>query len=392
MSRVKRSADRDEVELIRPHVARGEAVAWTTRIDPRALGEVNNPRLACAPAPPVVEVAIEERIAYIACAALLLVGFSLLVAQKARQVARHAEGLARPRPLIPWGLDAAYGPRGPGAHGGGRVAAVLGRALCRDGLALVRDGAHLVPPARMETKAARTGALASGVGRRGFCAPPAPADAWLDASTRRGGALFAAALACAGALIVLASRFSSYAAYLVLFDSAVLVPLFGTGRLRNLPAHPVHGPSAALRRIAEQLRKRLDVRILAWGRLPEGGNDFDELRLLCAPKLPRRGFVGIEVGVVGVTGLGGAIALPEVLVRVIDASPCHEAFRTRLPRARWVRGRKSDERVTSLSPRLPTLAMTAALAARLIECAVDDGRQQGSAPPARWFNRGARRR
>ena len=86
---------------------------------------------------------------------------------------------------------------------------------------------------------------------------------------------------------------------------------------------------------------------------------------------------------VGVTGLGGAIALPEVLVRVIDASPCHEAFRTRLPRARWVRGRKSDERVTSLSPRLPTLAMTAALAARLIECALDDGRQLGAPPPAR---------
>ena len=188
VSRVKRSADRDEVELIRPHVARGEAVAWTTRIDPRALGEVNDPRLRALPPPPVVEVAIEERIAYIACAALLLL--RLLAAGRPKGTAgRSPRRRARPpAPPHSLGIDATYGLRGPGADGGGRAAAVLGRALCGDGVALVRDGTHLVPPARMETKAARTGALASGVGRRGFCAPPRTSGrvARREHPTRRG--------------------------------------------------------------------------------------------------------------------------------------------------------------------------------------------------------------
>src|SRR5262249_53293373 len=59
------------------------------------------------------------------------------------------------------------------------------------------------------------------------------------------------------------------------------------------------------------------------------------------------------------------------LVRVIDASPAHEAFLARMPGSRWVRGRRADERVTSLRPRLPTLPMTTKLLIRLLEQATD---------------------
>ena len=129
-----------------------------------------------------------------------------------------------------------------------------------------------------------------------FAKAPAPMGAWLDASTRRGALILALALAGMGALAFAASHVSSYAAYLVLFDSAVLFPLFGTGRLRDLPPHPVNGPGPTLGGIARKLRKRAGVRVIAWGRLPEGSDHFDELRLLCAPRLPLRGFVGIELG------------------------------------------------------------------------------------------------
>src|SRR5882724_2855507 len=50
-SDVRRYTDRDEIELIRAHVARGEAVHWSVRIDPRALGDVNDPRLRPPPPP-----------------------------------------------------------------------------------------------------------------------------------------------------------------------------------------------------------------------------------------------------------------------------------------------------------------------------------------------------
>ncbi|MET0593725.1 MAG: hypothetical protein ABW133_13560, partial [Polyangiaceae bacterium] len=43
LTETKRAADHDEVLLVRPHVARGEAVAWTVYVDPRALGDVTDP-------------------------------------------------------------------------------------------------------------------------------------------------------------------------------------------------------------------------------------------------------------------------------------------------------------------------------------------------------------
>src|SRR5258708_4248287 len=93
--------------------------------------------------------------------------------------------------------------------------------------------------------------------------------------------------------------------------------------------------------MARKLRKLRGVRVVAWARLPEGSDQFDELRLLTAPKVPLRGFTGIEIGLVGVSGAGGFIYLPEVLVRVVDASPCHEAFVQFLPGLHWIRGRRA---------------------------------------------------
>jgi hypothetical protein len=372
ISQVKRAQDHDEVELIRPHVARGEVVAWTIRADPRALGEINDPRLrppASQPSPKIVPT--EERAAYAGGAGLLVLLFSIATGCKARQVKRHASTIAKPRPLIPLGATLRTLLAGPVLAAGvalqlhsddpwrGTLVVLLAMALT-----------WYLPP-RWNRQPRGPGRWLPVADAEAFARAPAPKDAWLDASTRGGFALFFLLLSAAGAVVYFVSRASGYAAYVIAFDTAVIFPLFGTGRRSELPGHPIFGPGRALARIAAKLRKIPNTRAIAWGRLPLGSDQFDELRLLCTPKLPLRGLAGIEVGMVSAGGIGGAILFPEVLVRVIDGSPAHEAFLARMPGSRWVRGRRADERVTSLRPRLPTVAMTTALVTRLLAQATE---------------------
>jgi hypothetical protein len=372
ISQTKRAADHDEVLLLRPHVARAEAVTWTVYVDPRALGQVSDPALRPAPArAPRAELAPEKRAAYVGGAACLLFGFSLLVGIKARQVARLARGIAVPRPLIPLSTPLRVLLAGPTLAAG--VALQLRLDDPRWGTFAVLVALALAAYRRPSWRRAPRGPgrwllLADG---EAFSEPDGEKGAWLDPGTIAGRILFVAAVAACAALGYAVSRASAYHAYLVAFDATVLLAVFGTGRLADLPPHPIAGPGPRLGRVARHLRARGDMRAVAWARLPDGGDAFDELRLLCAPKVPLRGFVGIEVGLVAVTGVGGSFYLPEVLVRVVDASPCHEAFRKLRPGARWLHGRRAEERVLSFSPRLPTLAMTAALAARLVEHARD---------------------
>jgi hypothetical protein len=379
ISEVKRSADRDEIELVRPHVARGEAVRWSVRVDPRALRDVSDPRLRPPPVPPTPElVPAEKRFAYGGAAGTLLFGFSLLAFCKVRQVKRYAKerntspdhasiGTIEPRALIPIRASLRVLFSGPALAFGVAMQLRLddpwwGTWLVFLAMALV---CHLPPAVRRSPR---------GPGRwlplgdtEAFAKAPPVKGAWLDAGTRTGFVVFSLSLLGLAGLAFAAARVSTYNAYLVVFDGAVLFALFGTGSVRDLPRHPVFGPGPTLGRMARSLRRLRAVRVIAWARLPEGSNQFDELRLLAVPKVPLRGFTSIEVGLVGVTGAGGFIYLPEVLVRVVDTSPCHEALLRLLPGLQWLRGRRGDERVASLKPRLPTIAMTAALVSRLIE-------------------------
>jgi hypothetical protein len=286
-------------------------------------------------------------------------------------VARHAHGIAVPRPLVPLPTSLRVLLAGPALAAG--VALQLRLDDPRSGTLAVLSALGLAAYRRPLWRRAPRGPgqwllLADG---EAFAGPQPAAGAWLDAGTLPGRVLLGAALAGAAALTYAVSRVSTYHAYLVAFDATVLLALFGTGRLADLPPHPIDDAGLRLGRIARHLRAQAGIRAVAWARLPDGGSAFDELRLLCAPKVPLRGFVGVEVGLVAVTGGGGLFYLPEILVRVIDASPCHDAFRKLRPGARWLRGRRAEERVTSLAPRLPTFAMTAALAIRLVEHARD---------------------
>src|SRR5205085_8993424 len=52
LATLRRSAERDEFEIVRPHVPRGDAARWIARVDPKAFGRVRTPALRPPPPPP----------------------------------------------------------------------------------------------------------------------------------------------------------------------------------------------------------------------------------------------------------------------------------------------------------------------------------------------------
>jgi hypothetical protein len=126
--------------------------------------------------------------------------------------------------------------------------------------------------------------------------------------------------------------------------------------------------------MARELRKSSALRVVAWGRVALGSDQFDEVRLLCVPRRALKGLGGIEIGLLPANGAGGRVDWPEILVRTVDASPCHRALASLLPRRPWTPGRRAHERVTWLRPALPTSAMTVALARRLVAGVQPDAR------------------
>lgn len=202
-----------------------------------------------------------------------------------------------------------------------------------------------------------------------FADPPRPRGAYLDVSTRAGKALLAALLGAVAALVAWLFDTSPYRAELLALDATALLAIFCTGRLAELPPDPATAPARFLRAVGKRVRRAFpagDVRLVGRIRLPEGSDRADELRLAVAPRTTPAGFGAIEIGVVHVRGAGGAIAIPEVILRVTRASACDAAIERLARHGRSTRGRRPDERVIVFSPRLPTAHMTAGLVVRLV--------------------------
>src|SRR6185436_15183335 len=120
-------------------------------------------------------------------------------------------------------------------------------------------------------------------------------------------------------------------AILVALDAVAVLAIFGTGRMCALPPDMAVEPARFLRAVLAELRKRhasASLRIVPRVRIPQGEVDADELRLLVVPRLPRRGFSGIEVALTYALGVGARVAMPEVLLRVVGGSPCDQALGT----------------------------------------------------------------
>src|SRR6185369_13612498 len=139
-----------------------------------------------------------------------------------------------------------------------------------------------------------------------------------------------------------------------LLGCAVLLPVFLTGRAQELPAVAGGDPRRTLERVLRGLRRR-GLRAVPFARLPRGLDQADELRLLLQPRGALAGLMAVEIGADHALGLGGIVTEPYVLLRVREGSICAEL----LPAAtQFQRGRKPEERVAVLRPKLPTVTET----------------------------------
>jgi hypothetical protein len=372
-----RQTGRDRLDLVRPHVARGESPVWTVRVDPRALADVRDPRLrpptdATAPVEPD---RVREASMAVGLAALALL-FALCVARKARVFAAAcaARG-ATSRALLPLPDPARAALAGVALSGGvalERSAHATAGAAC---IALATLAAALAGPAFRPA--------ARGPGRWLALRPeeafaPAPATWTADALA---AILLLAALS---ALAVFACRFDPAAPWLVVLDASALVPLFVTGRPSQLPPDGARAAAPWLQRVFRKLRAIPELRVRPWARVPLESETPDELRLLVLPRAALPGLVGIELGLAWSPTPVGWSRSPEVLARVLDGSPAAARLAQELPDTRLVPGRRPDERVVRLLPDAPTRASATALARALGEAFTDRRVASPGRPPKPW--------
>ena len=370
----RRAIDKDELEVVRPHMAKNEAVPWRIVVDGSTFDHAPEPKAdepAAEPALPPVKSSAppatkDPRPFWAAIAGLGFV-LAILVAMKSRWVEEAcARRAARARPLLPLPPPV----RGM-LSAGFAVAAVLFVAESTEPwfaagalLASMAFATHLPP--RLSAALRGPGAWVRLDPDAAFAPRPSAErlpGRFVDAGTAPGFALFAAALALfvAGAIVV--SRKSSYEAICVALGSAILFPIFCTGRGGELPARPSLAPRELLEWLVDSLESSPALELHPLGRVPAGGAEHDELRLLVLPKPALLGFIALEVGLDFHQGLLGLLPLPYVIVRVLENSEAAEA----LPKGLlWTRGRNADERVAVLRPKVPTRKITLNLVQHLV--------------------------
>jgi hypothetical protein len=368
VSSVHHTPAADEIELVRSHVARGEPVLWrveagasTIAEHPAAVTPAAAPKApALAPLPPPA-----RSLRWPLISGLFGLGLALLAAEKARALgAACRERRAVPRPLIPVPAPLRAGGAGLalglGLYFGSELEeptlAALGILLA---MALVCERTP-----RLERAPRGPGRWLSLRDEDAFTpVRRVAARSLLDAGTLRGIALLVLVLAGTLALALAELSRSPYHALLIGLATASAMPLFFTGRPSELARDRVQFSRRFMRDLARALRARVPAKTVAWGRVPDGGSEPDELRVLIQPKDGVDGLVALETGLDPQRGLGGVVGVPFVIVRAKEGSPAQRA----LPRGViWARGRKADERVAILSPKLPTVGLTAALVERLL--------------------------
>ncbi len=383
LSSLRRAQDKDELELVRPHVAKGEPVEWRIQVSHRVFPAFESRETpAEATVPTVKPPPPERRAAALGGLLGLALFYALIVFLKWRSL-RSASELrqATPRALIP--LPVAL------------------RATAAGGLlaAAVAVGARTAEPTLAGVLLALSIAFATQLPARGEPTPRRPgrwlpfadADAFapqrerlpggfLDAGALPGFLLFVLGLGGFGALATVLFSRSPYHAVMVALASACLLPIFCTGRGAELPADPARAPVKTLRWLAERLRADEAVKVVPWARVPTGAGEPDELRLLLMPRKPVTGLTAIEIGVEQCATSGGALGLPWIMVRAQEGSAAHAL----LPQGvTWTRGRKPEERVAVLRPSLPTRAACLALARSLVDAFTDRApARRGTRQPA----------
>lgn len=357
----------DEIELVRSHVARGEPVLWRIEASAAALAvseaaaPVTSPRAKpVTPLPPP-----RRSLRWPLIAAAFGLALALLLSLKARAfgaACRARRGV--PRPLVPLAVWLRV-PLAALALGAGLF---TGSELEEPTLAAV---GILFAMALATERTPRLERTPRGPGRwlslrdeDAFTPRRTPVPgAWLDAGTLRGLVLLVALVAAIAAVALGELGRSPFRALLLALGAAAFMPVFFTGRASELVRDPVQFSRGFMRDLLRNLRRRTGAKVVAWGRVPDAAADPDELRVLVQPKDAVAGLVALETGLDAQRGLGGVVGVPFVIVRAKEGSRAQLA----LPRGViWARGRKADERVAILSPKLPTVGLTVALVERLL--------------------------
>jgi hypothetical protein len=378
LGELRRGEDWDEVELVRAHLAIGEPAVWKIEVAADALSDVALSGAALRPIDGSGEivrnlggaVGLHEGAAFVR----RLIGgglsfvFGLLLFIKARWISDEARRKgARLKPLLPgapW-LRAVYGASFVlgGVHFALQQRPWVAVAM---GVAGLFSAAYLLPSRIVRPRGPghwvqldKSGAA----GRRKW------SKVQLFETTNARGFVFFTLLIVP--LLVLAYRIlptSNYLSMMIGMFSLLLVPLFWTGRVRDLPGDAVEQARPWLSSLERAFDPKL-VQLQLWGRMPQGGErevqgethlvaDESRLRLLLAP-MPT-GLRSLEISFE--EGAGASIE-PCVLLRVTDDSVAKDCLPPEVP---WQRGRSSDERVALLRPTAPTRAQLLRLLRSLV--------------------------
>jgi hypothetical protein len=354
-----RQPSEDVLELVRPHVARGEAVAWTVRVDPRAFPRIVDPRLR--PAPPPRTQAEPGRFRHgVLLTALAALG--LLYGWAVRR--RRADGLLDGLRAVLAGIAAAAA---VGLELAGEY--TLG-AVCVS-VAVLAASVRVPDPK----------APARGPGRWLVLRPD---EAFAGEAGRLSRAARALALAALGLIVAMATLVGarSQPVWLAALDAAMLVPLLLPPGGEPFVQASARMASRWLKRVFRKLSSGAGeaggLRVAPWarvvgddGRCAALGTCFDELRLLVMPRVAMPGVLGVEVGLAWASTPAGWVPSPEVLARVLEESPAAARLAIELPGARSTPGRRPQERVVRMLPRAPTADCTAALVRELADRLTD---------------------
>ena len=389
LATLRRSTERDELELVRAHVPRSEAVVWQARIDPKAFPAITTPELRPPPAAEIIAPTMLRsnlaRILLAAGLALLAAGLALVLREKQRSVRGVCEARGfLARPALP------IGPATPFVYGVTATLSlvvllwwlpVVGALLVVLAMALAAHRAP-VPVARKRTP---------GVWR------PLPSllpkrktsfDDAFDLGARRGRITLAGLVAAAAALVFVLRPYVPQIALALPMFASTLLPLFVTGTRAQIAEDVTDLAARVLRPIRDALGSAVDlshVDVAAIGRHPAGALLPDDIRLAYAPKERTPGLRAIEVAL-ATTATGGAV--PEVLVRFDSGSAAADRVAKLAP---LLPGRTAEERVMRLCPEEPTAPSTSTLVARLLAQLEERRAPAGEkTTPARW--KGADRR
>lgn len=403
---VRRGTHRDEVQLVRAHVARGEPAVWQLDV-PASVFPPLGPDTDTTPAS-VRGGSAPARLSVLPKTSQWMWGLGVLVGMlftalqlvKWRAVARNCSRAGvEPRPLIP--LPAPLRIPLAGALTGVAACAAVAQWPTAAGVAwsFALVFSVFLPP-RRSAKPRGPGEWVV-LAEEDLAAPAPPvAGRFLDAGTVAGASCLALVVLVTAAAAWAVLPLSAYSAGLVALSLTGWLPLFFSGRFSDMPADPAFGALPLYAWFAQKLGRVGGLRLEHWGRrplgaarvtpehIPEGPLEAeassqrraptcDEVRLRI---LPDRALPGLRVLEVGVEIGAGLVALPCVLVRVDEDSPAHRA----LPRdVQWVRGRHGQERVAILRPRVPTRQQCL----QLVMFAL--GRLSGQASTARRKHRAA---